>query len=211
MAKKIIGFIKLQVPAGKANPSPPIGPALGQRGLNIMEFCKAFNAQTQGMEPGLPIPVVITDSQNAFTTNVTVTTSTLTADRTLAGTTYQWLDCDNNNAPINGATSQVFTPTQDGNYAVQLTTNGCISVSNCYPFSTLMTSYFNWENEIKVYPNPTNGQIVINGQVDVQSVEIYNVLGELINNKADLSGFSSGLYFLKIKTSQGTTIRKIIK
>jgi large subunit ribosomal protein L11 len=60
MAKKIVGFIKLQVPAGKANPSPPIGPALGQRGLNIMEFCKAFNAQTQKIEPGLPIPVVIT-------------------------------------------------------------------------------------------------------------------------------------------------------
>jgi len=60
MAKKIVGFIKLQVPAGKANPSPPIGPALGQRGLNIMEFCKAFNAQTQGVEPGLKLPVVIT-------------------------------------------------------------------------------------------------------------------------------------------------------
>ena len=60
MAKKIIGYIKLQIPAGKANPSPPVGPALGQRGLNIMEFCKAFNAATQGMEPGLPIPVVIT-------------------------------------------------------------------------------------------------------------------------------------------------------
>ena len=60
MAKKIIGFIKLQIPAGKANPSPPVGPALGQRGLNIMEFCKAFNAQTQALEPGLPIPVVIT-------------------------------------------------------------------------------------------------------------------------------------------------------
>ncbi len=60
MAKKIIGYIKLQIPAGKANPSPPVGPALGQRGLNIMEFCKAFNAQTQGMEPGLPVPVVIT-------------------------------------------------------------------------------------------------------------------------------------------------------
>ena len=60
MAKKIIGFIKLQVPAGKANPSPPIGPALGQRGLNIMAFCKEFNAQTQGVEVGLPIPVVIT-------------------------------------------------------------------------------------------------------------------------------------------------------
>jgi len=61
MAKKIIGFIKLQVPAGKANPSPPIGPALGQRGLNIMEFCKAFNAQTQqGFEIGMKLPVVIT-------------------------------------------------------------------------------------------------------------------------------------------------------
>ena len=60
MAKKIVGFVKLQVPAGKANPSPPIGPALGQRGLNIMEFCKAYNAQTKGYEPGLPLPVVIT-------------------------------------------------------------------------------------------------------------------------------------------------------
>ena len=60
MAKKIVGYIKLQIPAGKANPSPPVGPALGQRGLNIMEFCKAFNAATQTFEPGLPIPVVIT-------------------------------------------------------------------------------------------------------------------------------------------------------
>jgi large subunit ribosomal protein L11 len=64
VAKKVVAFIKLQVPAGKANPSPPIGPALGQRGLNIMEFCKAFNAQTQGVEPGLPIPVVITAYQD---------------------------------------------------------------------------------------------------------------------------------------------------
>ncbi|NBT40419.1 MAG: 50S ribosomal protein L11 [Alphaproteobacteria bacterium] len=71
MAKKIIGSLKLQVPAGKANPSPPIGPALGQRGLNIMEFCKAFNAATQEMEAGMPIPVVITifqDKSFTFTT-----------------------------------------------------------------------------------------------------------------------------------------------
>jgi large subunit ribosomal protein L11 len=71
MAKKIAGYVKLQVPAGKANPSPPIGPALGQRGLNIMEFCKAFNAATQGLEPGMPIPVVITayaDRTFTFTT-----------------------------------------------------------------------------------------------------------------------------------------------
>jgi large subunit ribosomal protein L11 len=64
MAKKVTGFLKLQVPAGSANPSPPIGPALGQRGLNIMEFCKAFNAQTQKMEKGTPIPVVITTYQD---------------------------------------------------------------------------------------------------------------------------------------------------
>ena len=71
MAKKITGYIKLQVPAGKANPSPPIGPALGQRGLNIMQFVKEFNAATQGMEPGMPVPVVITafaDRTFAFVT-----------------------------------------------------------------------------------------------------------------------------------------------
>ena len=60
MAKKIVGYIKLQIPAGKANPSPPFGPALGQRGLNIMQFVKDFNAQTANMEPGMPVPVVIT-------------------------------------------------------------------------------------------------------------------------------------------------------
>jgi large subunit ribosomal protein L11 len=73
MAKKVLGYIKLQVPAGKANPSPPIGPALGQRGLNIMEFCKAFNAQTQGMEAGMPIPVIITAFADRTFTFVTKT------------------------------------------------------------------------------------------------------------------------------------------
>ena len=73
MAKKVVGFIKLQVPAGKANPSPPIGPALGQRGLNIMEFCKAFNAQTQKLEPGMPIPVIITAYADRSFTFVTKT------------------------------------------------------------------------------------------------------------------------------------------
>ncbi|MGA0585974.1 50S ribosomal protein L11 [Dyella sp. KRB-257] len=68
MAKKVTGYIKLQVKAGQANPSPPVGPALGQRGLNIMEFCKAFNAATQKMEPGAPVPVVITAySDRSFT------------------------------------------------------------------------------------------------------------------------------------------------
>ena len=73
MAKKIVGYIKLEVPAGAANPSPPIGPALGQRGLNIMEFCKAFNAATQNLEKGMPIPVVITAFGDRTFTFVTKT------------------------------------------------------------------------------------------------------------------------------------------
>ena len=73
MAKKITGYLKLQVPAGEAKPAPPIGPALGQRGLNIMEFCKAFNAQTQKLEPGMPIPVVITAYADRSFTFVTKT------------------------------------------------------------------------------------------------------------------------------------------
>ena len=73
MAKKIAGYVRLQVPAGQANPSPPIGPALGQAGLNIMEFCKAFNAETQNQEPGMPIPVVITAYQDRTFSFVTKT------------------------------------------------------------------------------------------------------------------------------------------
>ena len=73
MAKKITGYIKLQVPAGKANPSPPIGPALGQRGVNIMEFCKAFNAATQELENGMPIPTIITVYADRSFTFVTKT------------------------------------------------------------------------------------------------------------------------------------------
>ncbi|MBA2492807.1 MAG: 50S ribosomal protein L11 [Gammaproteobacteria bacterium] len=73
MAKKVEAYIKLQVPAGQANPSPPVGPALGQRGLNIMEFCKAFNAQTQNVEQGMPLPVVITAYSDRSFTFVTKT------------------------------------------------------------------------------------------------------------------------------------------
>ena len=74
IAKKIQSYVKLQVPAGQANPSPPVGPALGQQGLNIMEFCKAFNAQTQNVEPGLPVPVIITVYSDKSFTFVSKTT-----------------------------------------------------------------------------------------------------------------------------------------
>ncbi len=87
MAKKIVGYIKLQVPAGKSNPSPPIGPALGQRGLNIMEFCKAFNAATQKMEAGLPVPVVITVYADQSFTFIMKTTPAAVLIKKAAGIT----------------------------------------------------------------------------------------------------------------------------
>lgn len=85
MAKKIDSYIKLQVPAGQANPSPPVGPALGQHGLNIMDFCKAFNAKTQGEEPGLPIPVVITVFADKSFTFITKTPPAAVLLRKAAG------------------------------------------------------------------------------------------------------------------------------
>jgi large subunit ribosomal protein L11 len=87
MAKKVTGYIKLQIPAGKANPSPPVGPALGQAGLNIMEFCKAFNAATQGVEPGLPVPVVITAFADKSFTFVMKTTPATVLIKKAAGIT----------------------------------------------------------------------------------------------------------------------------
>ncbi len=85
MAKKVSTYIKLQVPAGKANPSPPVGPALGQHGVNIMEFCKSFNAQTQNMEAGLPIPVVITVYTDRSFTYITKTPPAAVLLRKAAG------------------------------------------------------------------------------------------------------------------------------
>ncbi len=81
MAKKVTGYIKLQIPAGQANPSPPVGPALGQQGVNIMEFCKAFNAQTAGLEKGLPTPVVITVYSDRSFTFIMKDPARLGADR----------------------------------------------------------------------------------------------------------------------------------
>jgi large subunit ribosomal protein L11 len=85
MAKKVTGYIKLQVAAGQANPSPPVGPALGQHGVNIMEFCKTFNAQTQGVEPGLPIPVIITVYSDRSFTFITKTPPAAVLLRKAAG------------------------------------------------------------------------------------------------------------------------------
>lgn len=168
------------------------------------QFCDPDNVDT------ITIPVTITDSQNAFTTAVTVTSTTLTADRDLTGTTYQWLDCNAGNQPIAGATSQTFTPTQDGNYAVQLTTNGCVSVSDCYTFATLGNGEFS-ATDFSIIPNPTTGEFIIQSDAEIKSIAVYNLLGELVSSKADLSGQASGIYLLKIVSDKGVFCTKICK
>ncbi len=183
-------------------------PGVYQVALTITNaFCSPDEIDT------VTIPVTITDTQNAFTTAVTVTPTSLTADRTLTGTTYQWLDCNNNNLPISNQTAQTFTPTVDGSYAVQLTTNGCVSTSNCYPFSLLNNSNFDSNGAIVLYPNPTTGIITIaNDQLEkIASVAIYSLLGQFVTDKLDLSNQPNGMYFIKLETDTSSVVQKIIK
>ena len=183
-------------------------PGVKQVTLTITNaFCNPDQMDT------VTIPVTITDTQNAFTTGVTINASSLTADRNLAGTTYQWLDCDNNNLPISNQTAQTFSPLVSGNYAVQLTTNGCQSVSSCYPFNFLSSTVFTINDSIELYPNPTTGSITIsrNELGEIKNIAIYNTLGVLVTDKLDLSEQASGLYFIKLTTDNGSVIKKIIK
>jgi large subunit ribosomal protein L11 len=113
MAKKIVGYIKLQIPAGKATPSPPVGPALGQRGLNIMAFCKEFNAVTQNMEPGMPVPVVITAFGDRSFTFITKTPPNTYFLKKAAGVTK------GTTAPGKGASIGQVTTTQLREIAAQ--------------------------------------------------------------------------------------------
>lgn len=158
----------------------------------------------------ITLPIVITDTQNAFTTNVTATSATLTADRNLSGTTYQWIDCDTNQ-PISGETNQSFTPTASGNYAVVLTTNGCTDTSNCYAFSTLSTSTFE-SNKITLYPNPTTGKIYTTlSPGEILKVHIYDSLGRLVSEKLNFENLPSGVYSAKITTIDEDYFFKIVK
>ncbi|MBD3583573.1 T9SS type A sorting domain-containing protein [Flavobacterium selenitireducens] len=156
------------------------------------------------------LPVTITDSQNALTSEVTLDSNTLTAVRDLAGTTYQWVNCDNGNALIEGATSQSFSPTQDGNYACMLSTNGCESLSPCMEMTLLGVNH-NAISEVQLYPNPTSGKLELSGSLDIKSVRVYNTLGTLVSEKLDLSGQSSGVYFVEITAGEGKFVRKVVR
>ena len=182
-------------------------PGLKQVTLTVTNtFCDPAETVT------ITLPINITDSQNSYTTNVTVNENTLTADRILMGTTYQWLDCDNNNALIAGATNQSFTPLQSGNYAVQLTTNGCQSVSSCYNIQVLSVANYNALSEVVLYPNPTTGFLHLSdNQLIINSVSVYNVIGKLVLDSLDLSTVSRGMYLVKIETDKGILIKKIVK
>ena len=169
-------------------------------------FCNPVETST------ITIPVTITDSQNAFATSVTVTDTELIADRSLSSTTYQWLDCDNNNSEISGAVNQSYTPTVSGNYAVQLTTNGCVDVSDCYEFNLLSTTPFD-SSKIEIYPNTTNGIINIKGldKESIKAIGIYNLLGDFITSELNINSVQTGIYILKITTDDTTFYKRIIK
>jgi PKD repeat protein len=181
-------------------------PGLKQVTLTVTnEFCEPDQVDT------ITIPVTITDSQNAFTTGVTVDATSLTADRTLTGTSYQWLDCDNGNQPIQNATNGVFTPTQDGNYAVQLTTNGCTDVSDCVSFQVLSNTSFD-SSKVTLVPNPTSGSLYLSdATIQINKVSVYSVLGVQVGSSLDLSQQAKGIYIVKLETDSGNFIKQVVK
>jgi PKD repeat protein len=157
------------------------------------------------------LPIIVTDTQNALTTNVTVSETTLTADRDVPGTTYQWVDCDNGNAPIVGEIGQAFTPAASGNFACMMSTNGCDGISACTSFTLLGNSHFE-AGQFQLYPNPTTGQLHLsNNTLNIRKVEIYNTLGMLVSKNLDISGQASGIYIVKITADEGSFVRKVVK
>lgn len=169
-------------------------------------FCNP--AQTNA----ITVPIEITDTQNAFTTEVILEATTLTAQRTLNGTTYQWVDCNNDNAPIGGAVAQSYSPSVSGNYACLLTTNGCEALSDCVAVELLSNSEFSAGPALVLYPNPTTGKLQLgDSSIQVRKTAVYNAVGMLVGNTLDLTEQSSGLYFVKITTDAGTFTSKVIK
>ncbi len=157
------------------------------------------------------VDVTIGDPQNALTNGVTVGESELVADRIVEGTTYQWVDCDNGNAIIDGATSQTFVPTASGNYACMLSTNGCEGMSECKSF-TLLGNSVNDLDFVRIYPNPTTGQLYLTGNpLTNMKVSVYNSLGMLVSDRLDISAQASGVYFVKVTANEGSFVRKVVK
>lgn len=169
------------------------------------------NACSVNSSDTFTLPVIVTDTQNALTSAISVTATGLRADRDLPGTTYQWLDCDNGNGEIDGATGQEFTPSASGNYACVLNTGACESISACVSFNVLATENFD-QNAFALYPNPTTGQLYMSDtSINLKNIAVYNSLGMLVGNDLNISGLATGIYFVKIDAEEGSIIRKIMK
>ncbi|WP_053971414.1 T9SS type A sorting domain-containing protein [Mangrovimonas sp. ST2L15] len=169
------------------------------------EFCDP------NLEDSITLPVVISDPDGLYTNAVTVDATSLTAVRDTEGTSYQWVDCDNDNTAIEGETSQVFMPSEDGTYAVILTTNGCTSMSACYTFESLSVSSYHLDDQIKLYPNPTTGMLQVISKETISQIQVFDVLGKQIGSSLNLSKHPSGIYFVKLTSQTGSVTKKIIK
>jgi hypothetical protein len=160
--------------------------------------------------------LTINDSPIATTT---VAGETITAST--SGVTYQWIDCDNGNTPISGATNQSFTATANGNYAVEVTENGCTATSSCVAILSTGLAVLNSTTEITLYPNPTNGQVQLNVSTELigKSISITNTFGQIVDqwvlnntvNVIDLSTVADGIYFIAIQTENGSITKKVVK
>ena len=149
-------------------------------------------------------------------TTITEDNNTLTATETTQGTNYQWLDCNNNHAPIAGADAVSFTPAQDGTYAVKVTSpSGCTDTSACFTINNLSIHDMELNQFISIYPNPSKEEINIQSSLDIQAVRILDLQGkELIQikgNRVTVSSLSNGVYIVEITTPKGIGIKKIIK
>ncbi|MCA0154508.1 PKD domain-containing protein, partial [Winogradskyella vincentii] len=135
--------------------------------------------------------------------SITADATTITANQ--AGASYQWIDCSNGNSPVDGETSQVFAPTADGEYAVEITVNGCTVTSNCVLMSNLSVDDNDFSNHVKLYPNPVKDILQIRTDINI-SIEVYNLLGKLVNkvelnageHQINMNSFENGVYLLKV-------------
>jgi hypothetical protein len=168
-----------------------------------------------GCDSTVTTDLTITTIDNA----TSVTNETITAD--LSGATYQWLDCDNGNAPISGATSQSFTATSNGNYAVEITDNGCTETSSCVTISSASIANVDVNAQLNVYPNPTNGivQVTLPETLFGQTILLTNTMGQVLETKIinstmldyNLQNLSNGIYFIQVQTENGLISKKIVK
>jgi len=181
------------------------------------EVWTATNVYTDTIPNGTGCDSIITIdlTVNVIDTALSINGATITVGSAIG--TYQWVDCDNNNTPIAGETNQSFTASQNGNYAVIVTENGCSDTSSCINISTVGIENDDFLNNVSIYPNPTNLEFTINSEYKIETIVIIDNVGKTVktvttrNNTINVSDLTSGIYFLKIETDEGLINTKLIK